>query len=218
MSYPMSTVREFDYRKAQMARGNQVRGLKNKDDLLNLLRDISYRFVDSDWLMGTHSLDVKKLREFAVFVDWSIGRVPSRLLRADRAHKFETDHLYAFLGIERRRWSEIETLWIQALDTCGTLGGFDDRTEPRPGAFLSKLDIIPTQSPSWPLMLLASFWRPDLVFDTSYLRAVQQSAGMAAIRKRYATSTELWIALVDGEIQLRLPIDPRNELLPQSRI
>jgi len=220
MSYPLSLLSEFDYRKAQTARGCGPRNLKAKTDLLNWIRQLSYRFMDSDWMFALHSLDSKKLREFAVFLDWSAGRGPSRVHRDSGQHKFDTDHLYAFLNAERREWTELERLWIEALDASGALGGFDlghGRTGnylTRPGAYLSKIGSVPRgdgKSWAWPSMLIASFWDPNTLFDTSYLTAIQQSPALAAIRKRYATHSELWLALVDGEIQIQLPIDDHND-------
>jgi hypothetical protein len=214
MSYPLSVLSEFDYRKAQTARGCRPRNLKAKEDLMRWIRHISYQFLDSDWMFGLHDLDIKRLREFAVYVDWSLGRGPSRLDRDEGAHKYETDHLYAFLKADRHEWTELERLWLQALDVHGALGGYPvgtghdaPRRTPRPGVYLSKVGVVPSEKPSWPSLLVASFWEPQVMFDTSYLTSIQQSPALAAIRRRYSTSTELWIVLVDGQLQIQLPFD-----------
>lgn len=201
--YADSFVADFNYRAAQTARWSRVRNHKSREELLELGVHLSFSHIESDWLMAAHPMETKKLREFLVFVDWAQQRLTDLY---NIGTDFPVAHIYKFLGTTPRKYTEIEQLWIEALDVYNNLGGNPGRWPCRPGTKLSKVGLETSDSPVWNSSLVAEFWGSAATFDNTYISGVLNHPAIAKIRTKIKANSSIWISVVDGNLQLFMPI------------
>lgn len=201
-----SLLQTFNYRAAQTSRSCRVRNLKTRLDLLRFATSHANPYERSDWMFGVHKLETKKLREFLVFQDWAEQQMYEDKTLTEHTN-LPSDHLYAWLQredptIEPRTYSEIENLWISALQSYSTV------RSRRPEMMFSSVGIV-TRDALWPAELQATFWDPSQPLDSSWLHSIINSAEVQQINGlTHGVNSALWVRVVNDCLQLFLPFTP----------
>lgn len=199
----------FNYRAAQTARSCRVRNLKTRMDLINFGIQRCSMYERSDWMFAVHSLENKRLREFLVFEDWAEQLMTKNGeenpdLHFDHGH-YPSEHLYAWLEVKPRTYSEIEELWIGALNTYKSLGG----GAMRPEMLFASVGIVAREH-LWPAELEATLWDPTRAVDSSWLHGIMASAEIQHINAMtQGVNGTLWVRVAPNDaLQLYLPFRP----------
>jgi hypothetical protein len=190
----------FNYRNAQTSRACRVRNLKSRRDLLKFAAARAFGYVRSDWLYTAYTLENKKLREFLVFQDWA-----EAMLATDgyAYEQYPSDHLYAYLGTEPREYSEIERLWVLALNRFNSFG---QAGRERPETMFAEVGIE-SGGAVWPAQLYATMLDPESTVDSSWLDGIRTSQEVQQLSEKVQRiNNAVWVSDSEGALKIYLPI------------
>jgi hypothetical protein len=189
----------FDYRKARARDGvrHRMRRVTTRDDYLNYCRESTYQYKDSSWLFALHAMDLKQLREFAVFLEWSA----CKLMDAEIYAPLPSDHLFSKCTTKPRVYSRDEEAWVSALAVYSS-GYF------RPEREFKAVGMRKSNKPLGGYEFYALCY-PDRITDMTYLQGIHRECANHEIGHRFRMNGSLWMQTVDGCIEIFLPVHDR---------
>jgi hypothetical protein len=204
MTYnPDELISNFNYRNAQTARTCRARNLKSRQELLEFAVRYSSRYAETDWLYAVYRLDNKKIREFLIFMDWAENRMARDEIYFTETTPYQAEHLYRFLKAERRVYSSVERLWIEAICQFDTGGG---KYKECPERTFSSVALTKREdSPVWGYELHATMWDPTRTVDNTWLAAIVRHPSIAQINRVRRVNGAVWVRDEGGTLTIFLP-------------